>query len=160
MAETLCPKCNAKMVIKTARRGFNAGGQFYSCTQYPRCRGTISIQSEENQTPNSGQQQQAISSSTQSFPRILLACSKLKDYQVRFFESVGVSKEILNIINDEEVGEEYRRAFSQWRVDYPDVSTYPAWDDTERQIISVAEKILTRGNITLCSHLLLSLIHI
>ncbi len=67
---------------------------------------------------------------------------------------MGVSQEILNIINGEEIGEEYRRAFSQWRIDYPDVNTYPVLDDTERQILAVAEKILTRGSITLCSHLL------
>ena len=29
-----CPECGSDMIIKTARRGRNAGGQFYGCSQY------------------------------------------------------------------------------------------------------------------------------
>nr|WP_301002462.1 restriction endonuclease [Capsulimonas corticalis] len=35
-----CPACGAEMVRRTARRGANAGGEFWGCSQYPRCRGT------------------------------------------------------------------------------------------------------------------------
>ncbi|AKL74000.1 ATP-dependent DNA helicase, RecQ family [Actinobacteria bacterium IMCC26256] len=35
MSEIECPVCGAEMVIKTARKGFNAGGQFYGCSQWP-----------------------------------------------------------------------------------------------------------------------------
>lgn len=38
-----CPKCGAKMVKRTARRGSNAGGNFWGCVGYPRCRGIRSI---------------------------------------------------------------------------------------------------------------------
>jgi len=34
-----CPKCGAPMVLRTARRGANAGNQFYGCTRYPDCKG-------------------------------------------------------------------------------------------------------------------------
>jgi len=34
-----CPLCNAPMVLRTARRGANAGNSFYGCTRYPECRG-------------------------------------------------------------------------------------------------------------------------
>ena len=34
----LCPKCGAEMVLRTARRGSNAGNQFWGCSNYPRCR--------------------------------------------------------------------------------------------------------------------------
>lgn len=38
-----CPLCGASMVRRTARRGRNAGGQFWGCSRYPRCKGTRNI---------------------------------------------------------------------------------------------------------------------
>ena len=38
-----CPSCGGRMVRRQARRGRNAGGYFYGCAAYPRCRGTRSI---------------------------------------------------------------------------------------------------------------------
>ena len=36
-----CPECKSEMVLRTARRGKNAGGQFFGCSQYPKCKGTL-----------------------------------------------------------------------------------------------------------------------
>ena len=38
-----CPTCGGRMVRRQAKRGRNAGGYFYGCAAYPRCRGTRSI---------------------------------------------------------------------------------------------------------------------
>jgi len=38
----LCPLCSSPMVLRTAKRGRNAGSQFYGCTKYPDCKGTRS----------------------------------------------------------------------------------------------------------------------
>lgn len=35
-----CPLCSKPMVRRTAKRGANAGGEFWGCTGYPSCRGT------------------------------------------------------------------------------------------------------------------------
>ncbi len=35
-----CPVCNSDMVLRTAKKGPNAGNQFYGCVRYPACRGT------------------------------------------------------------------------------------------------------------------------
>jgi len=35
-----CPQCGADMVLRTAKRGCNAGQQFWGCSAFPRCRGT------------------------------------------------------------------------------------------------------------------------
>jgi ATP-dependent DNA helicase RecQ len=41
MAEgPLCPDCEKPMVLRTARRGRNAGGNFWGCSGYPKCKGT------------------------------------------------------------------------------------------------------------------------
>lgn len=37
-----CPKCGAQLVLRTARKGENAGGSFYGCSGYPKCRYTRS----------------------------------------------------------------------------------------------------------------------
>ncbi|MGJ7565262.1 restriction endonuclease [Variovorax sp. GB1R11] len=34
-----CPACGSGMVKRTAKKGANAGGQFWGCSQYPSCRG-------------------------------------------------------------------------------------------------------------------------
>lgn len=39
----LCPRCGAAMVKRTARRGQNAGREFWGCTGYPRCRGIVDV---------------------------------------------------------------------------------------------------------------------
>src|SRR2546430_2546573 len=36
----LCPRCESPMVLRTARRGDNAGEQFWGCSTYPKCQGT------------------------------------------------------------------------------------------------------------------------
>jgi len=36
-----CPKCGGTMVLRTARKGQNAGTQFWGCATYPACRGVV-----------------------------------------------------------------------------------------------------------------------
>jgi restriction system protein len=35
-----CPKCGVALVLRTARKGPNAGSRFWGCTNYPHCRVT------------------------------------------------------------------------------------------------------------------------
>ena len=37
-----CPKCGAMMLLRTANKGANAGGQFWGCPKYPACKGIVS----------------------------------------------------------------------------------------------------------------------
>jgi ssDNA-binding Zn-finger/Zn-ribbon topoisomerase 1 len=43
-----CPQCGSHMVLRTARRGRNAGGQFWGCQTYPRCKGTLPAHTSRN----------------------------------------------------------------------------------------------------------------
>lgn len=43
MPTSNCPSCSKPMVRRTAKRGANAGGEFWGCTGYPACRGTRPI---------------------------------------------------------------------------------------------------------------------
>jgi len=38
-----CPKCGSDMVLRTARKGLNAGNQFWGCATYPTCRGVVKL---------------------------------------------------------------------------------------------------------------------
>ena len=37
-ASLKCPKCGGNLILRTAKRGQNAGKQFYGCEGYPKCR--------------------------------------------------------------------------------------------------------------------------
>ena len=37
-AQRKCPKCGSSMVLRTSKRGKNAGNQFWGCSGYPECR--------------------------------------------------------------------------------------------------------------------------
>ena len=41
--EPLCPRCGGSMVKRIAKQGSNAGGAFWGCTAFPKCRGVVSI---------------------------------------------------------------------------------------------------------------------
>lgn len=38
-----CPSCDIKMILRTSKKGINAGGQFWGCKNFPRCRSTLQL---------------------------------------------------------------------------------------------------------------------
>ena len=38
-----CPQCGTAMALRTAKSGKNAGSQFWGCTAYPECKGTVPV---------------------------------------------------------------------------------------------------------------------
>ena len=40
----ICPICGAPMVLRTAQRGDNKGGQFYGCSKFHKCRGIRQVE--------------------------------------------------------------------------------------------------------------------
>ena len=42
--ETLsCPVCGQSMVMRVEKKGSNVGNKFWGCSQFPKCRGVVSI---------------------------------------------------------------------------------------------------------------------
>ncbi len=37
-AALICPKCGSPLVLRKAKKGANAGNQFYGCSNFPHCR--------------------------------------------------------------------------------------------------------------------------
>ena len=46
--KNICPKCGAKLILRTAKKGPNTGSQFYGCSNYPKCKYTVSKILERN----------------------------------------------------------------------------------------------------------------
>ncbi len=42
-SEPACPVCKSAMVKRTAKKGTNAGSQFWGCSRFPGCRGTRTV---------------------------------------------------------------------------------------------------------------------
>ena len=143
MTEVYCPNpnCGAPMVLRTARRGPNTGKQFYGCSRYPGCKETRPY----DETYFIDDKKVLI------FPRMLVARPKLQSFQVRFFQTCIVPENLMEKIRNDEINEELLKAFSQWRVDFPLVDGNFLLTEKESHIISVMEKILTRGRITYLS---------
>jgi ATP-dependent DNA helicase RecQ len=149
MPEIKCPKCGALMVVRIALKGPYAGKKFYGCSRYPRCKGILPYETENSEPAESEKTSQPLPITF--FPRTLIARTKIRDYQVRFFESVAVPNDMLEWINSEDIDEALLMAFSQWRIDFPINDSMIEFSEKQEQIISVIEKILTRGRITLSS---------
>jgi restriction system protein len=46
--EPNCPQCGSGMVKRTARKGGNAGGEFWGCSKYPTCKGVRQLGQTDN----------------------------------------------------------------------------------------------------------------
>ncbi|MHA1920876.1 MAG: topoisomerase DNA-binding C4 zinc finger domain-containing protein, partial [Promethearchaeota archaeon] len=154
MAKVKCPRCGANMMLRTARRGRNKGNKFYGCSNYPRCKEIVSLDEAntsqaEEYSNNQYNDEKSLSSSI--YPRKLIARPKAEHFQNKFFENTAVSEKILEKIKYQNFDADYQKAFSQWRLDLPIEKNPHNLNKKEIHIISVIEKILTRGRITLIS---------
>jgi len=43
IAEVRCPKCGSATVVRTVKKGPNAGSRFHVCTRYPECKGKVPL---------------------------------------------------------------------------------------------------------------------
>ncbi|MDO9365715.1 MAG: restriction endonuclease [Methylotenera sp.] len=43
LATPTCPICSSVMIKRTARKGNNVGNEFWGCSTFPRCKGTVQI---------------------------------------------------------------------------------------------------------------------
>ncbi|MGB9665023.1 MAG: RecQ family ATP-dependent DNA helicase, partial [Ignavibacteria bacterium] len=139
------------MVLRTAKSGPFAGQKFYGCSQYPRCKAIVQYQPDQGEEDYQVDNQR---SSTQniSFPVNLFARQRFQNYQIRFFETVAVSENVLEkIIYDDLEDREILKSYSQWRIDFPNKVGQITLTQKQLQVLSVLEKILTRGRITLSS---------
>ncbi len=50
-----CPKCGSAMVRRVAKRGENAGNEFWGCSAFPKCRSIVQIEEPEPEEPSAAE---------------------------------------------------------------------------------------------------------
>lgn len=137
------------MVIKTAKRGNNAGNKFYGCPNYPKCRETIPFDSEVNTNKVDTNNNYSNYDIKYDFPKKFIARELYNNYQVFFIENTAIPSNLLEKIYLTD-NEKLLNNILKWRVDFPN------YNETGEEtrigfVISVLEKILTRGKKTFLS---------
>lgn len=141
MPEKTCPDCGSPMKVRTARRGRNAGGRFYGCTRYPACKGTQDYEDESEDSPEPGG-----TSESADTPRQLRASERLAGNEVRFFQSVSITR-AAHVLLINEADPSAIQSFSQWRLDAPATGSTPR-DPRVNGVLAVLDKIFSRSKIT------------
>lgn len=144
--DVLCPVCGSPMRIRTARRGRWVGKQFYSCSQYPHCRGTRPIDEDEEDS-NDG--------TFNSLPvrRTINAEPLHASAQVAFFDVLALPPSVVRVLHEQGVDTQVVRGASQWRLDYPDIQGAPRPSQDVLIALTVLEALLLRGTTPLCTPL-------
>lgn len=130
------------MVLRTARRGPNAGRQFYGCSRYSQgCRGAKSISRDGAPAPSADHRVWHV-------PVKLSVDPARQTLQTKFFQACALPAQL--VAAAVEADPDARRALSQWRLDYPRPRA-ASRSELVDTLISVAEAILTRGSTPYCS---------
>lgn len=156
-----CPKCGGILRLRTARRGANAGKQFYGCSNWRSGRGGCEFTADkdewEQQHRDSGESSSRIltvasdASRNPQVPVALNARAKFKTHTSKFFQALALPRTVLAMVESE--GGAARlpwERYSTWRLDVPATAVCQL-DATARCVLHVATKILTRGRLTVVS---------
>jgi ATP-dependent DNA helicase RecQ len=156
----VCPKCGAEMELRMAKKGPNAGKQFWGCSKYPICRGILAYD-DTNGTGGGGlAPAPAIGDSLRSLPRPVMCRARESLQQVRLFESIALPLPLLKRVRARELApdDSLWQFLSQWRLDFPTSIPAPYMDGPAQRTLAVLEKVLLRGRMTVLSESLESCI--
>ena len=148
-APPACPGCGLPMVLRTARRGRNAGGQFYGCSQYPRCKETLSLEDarelcrETTPRRTTSSRRGAGLARTQLPRRVSIAPSSLACHAL-LFEGIAAPRDAVATLAERGLADPFFRALCQWKLEVP---VDPAAPDVpeQRTWMSVVQQLLERG---------------
>ena len=159
-----CPDCGSPMVLRTARRGKNKGGQFWGCSRYPKCRGTRDgsehpPSTDGERTHEAVPARQEANDSDLELPVAFVAEPDAPGRQCAFFQSVALPAPIVEAVEKQDVDAATIARFSQWRLDYP-LPSKKAPDPDLDHTLALAEDLLLRGSTPLCFPELESLVRL
>lgn len=137
------------MRLRTARRGPNAGSQFWGCSRYPACKATV----EFTLAVPGGDASAPISpppAARRVFPVPAAAGPRATSGQSAFFQACGLPAAFVEHLHMADADRRLIRAVAQWRLDFP-LPHGQGGPPEDRNVIAVAESLLTRGATPLCS---------
>jgi ATP-dependent DNA helicase RecQ len=134
------------MQLRTARRGRNAGRQFWGCSRYPVCRAAVELAlGGDDPVPTS-----LPTTATRAFAVPVAATPRERHGQSTFFQACGLPAAFVEQLHMEDSKPSLVRAAAQWRLDFP--RPHGEGVPTEyRNLLAVAESLLTRGTTPFCS---------
>ena len=138
MVTPLCPDCAQPMKKRMARKGRNAGNEFWGCSTYPKCKGTLSINdgSESSAETSTADTQQ---SSSRMHPRPVLWQDGTLQRDGWRCQHVSLSGSLRAITTRDAA---FARTCFVARQDLP---TFQPVDRDTRRVIDIWVKILSRG---------------
>ena len=142
------------MRLKTARKGRNPGAQFFGCSNYPRCRGTVDVAGDESRTIPLGPDGNTSLNSgppTSPFdlPRDVVVAPRHAGWQTKVFQSAALPSQFVGAVHANDTARAVVRNFSHWRLDYPWPKA-PGRNNALQSVLAVAEALLSRGALPLC----------
>jgi len=144
-----CPACGSPMRLRTAHRGPNAGSQFWGCSRYPACKEIVEF------TPTGPDGDPSIQTPSppaapRAFPVHAAAAPRAGQGQSAFFQACGLPAAFVESLHMAGADRSLLRAVAQWRLDLP-LPHSEGVPPEDRNVIAVAESLLTRGTTPLCS---------
>lgn len=145
-----CPQCGGPMRLRTAKRGPNRGSQFWGCTGFPTCKGTVNVgglQSTATTGPSGGIPVSAFTQFDQARP--IVAGSMHRGMETEYFELMTVPESELSRMSEAR-RDEYPHVGAQWRLSYARPQA-PQLDEASLRALSVVAKLIFKGRLTLLS---------
>ena len=104
-----CRVCGTGMSLRTAKQGSNAGGQFWGCHNFPRCRETLPF----------GDDLGGIEPAWRTTPLASFWAKAIDEHsEVVFVQSIAMPERLLSVIHAEVRNQPRLRRFLMWRMDY------------------------------------------
>ncbi len=145
-----CPACGSPMRLRTARRGPNAGSQFWGCSRYPDCKATVEFTPTAIDGGPSIQTIPAPAAPLRVFLVHVAAAPWERQGQSAFFQACGLPAAFVEHLHIAGADRSLARAVAQWRLDFP-LLHGEGVPSEDRNVIAVAESLLTRGTTPFCS---------
>jgi len=144
-----CPACGSPMQLRTARRGPNAGSQFWGCSRYPACKATVEFRPIPPDV-DPAVQTTSLSATPRVFPVHVVTAPREPQGQSAFFQACGLPEAFVEHLHMAGADRSLIRAAAQWRLDFP-LPNGEGVPPEDRNVMAVAESLLTRGATPLCS---------
>lgn len=139
------------MQLKTARRGRNAGSQFWSCTGYAtkQCDGTLDVGKRNGEPLRAASSSSLPNAEVIAEPRVVVAQPLHRNMDTVYFDMLAVPATDLERISETHTA--HRPVVgAQWRLSYARPKPQPLGTNALRAL-SVADKLICKGHVTLLS---------
>ena len=148
MASPACPDCSSEMILRTAKRGSNAGNQFWGCSNFPRCKGIVNIDKDDPQSdPQSSQSQTNTEAETSTTKQKTVWYDNLnrENYNSEYI-TLGSTPHFLSGLKLASLS----RSCNQFNL-LSARSLSTNFDEDGNYVGTILQKLLTRGDLPYCS---------